>query len=127
MGEIPPAEPGDIYSELRSSAEIYVVNDDGADGAPVFEVGRGQDRSLLAEELGGLHVLDVATENDAVVRTDDEFTVADIEAAVPADDELGLALALGDVAKSVNGDLLCHFHAEGGRILRFFLFENIEQ
>jgi GTP pyrophosphokinase len=79
---------------LTFLAEINVINDDGSHIAAVFEVGGGQDGALLAEKLGSLHILDVTAENHAVVRTDDEFAVADIEAAVTSDDELGITLAL---------------------------------
>ena len=105
---------------------IYVVDDYGAHFAAVFKVGGGEDRTLLAEKLGSLHILDLATEDHVVVRADDEFAVADIEAAVAPDDDLRLALALGHVAQSVEGDLLRHLHAERKGVLGFFLFEHIE-
>ena len=113
--------------ETARSAEVDVIDDDGACDTSVFEVGSGQNGALLAEKLGRLHILDVAAEDDMVVRADDEFAVADIEAAVAANDDLGLTLTLGDVAESVEGDLLCHFHAECGSVLRFFLFKNVQQ
>ena len=108
-------------------AEVDVIDDDGACDTAVFEVGSSQNGALLAEKLGCLHILDVTAEDDAVVRADDELAVADIEAAVAADNDLSFTLALGDVAETVESDLFCHFHAECRCVFRLFLFKNIHQ
>ena len=65
-----------------------------------FEIGSRNYRSAETHQLGSLHLVYIATEYHAAIGKNDKDAVSDIEAALPADDDIRIVYSLHGIAQS---------------------------
>ena len=74
---------------------VYVINDNGTHFPTVLQVGCCDDHAVLGEQLGGLHIRDLAAHQHVKGGVDQQLVIPDVQAARATDDLVHIIDALG--------------------------------